>query len=167
MTNLLISASLSSFFFGLFGVSWDAVDAKIAREYPAVQSVSATELQELFTRDAASAPLVFDVREPAEFAVSRLATARNLDSGAAIAAAVPDRDAPIVVYCSVGYRSARVANELQQLGFTNVRNMHHSLFGWANAGYPLVNANGDTSLVHPYNRAWGELLEPARHAYLP
>ena len=47
------------------------------------------------------------------------------------------RDTPIVVYCSVGYRSARVARWLGRQGFTNVRNLDGSLFAWANEGRPM------------------------------
>ena len=86
---------MSSFFFGLFGVDWEAVDEKIEKLYPAVSSISTDELaQEI---QSASRPIVIDVREPAEFAVSHLSAAENLETGVDIAARFPDKQAPIVV----------------------------------------------------------------------
>jgi 3-mercaptopyruvate sulfurtransferase SseA len=70
-----------------------------------------------------------------------------------------------VVYCSVGYRSAIVAAQLQALGYSNVLNLRHSIFEWAEKGYPLLNEAGDTNKVHPYNRAWGALIDASYHFY--
>lgn len=167
MMKLLIAASLSSFLAGLFGVNWEDVDSKIAEEYPTVAVISANELLEEISSNTSSSLLLFDVRAPEEFAVSHLAAARNFVSSEEIAAVVQDKTAPIVVYCSVGYRSAGVAAQLQQLGYNNVRNLHHSLFEWANSGYPMVNARGATPLVHPFNRAWGALVAEPLRSYQP
>lgn len=156
---------MSSFFFGLFGVDWEAVDEKIEKLYPAVSSISTDELaQEI---QSASPPIVIDVREPAEFAVSHLSAAKNLETSVDIAARFLDKQAPIVVYCSVGYRSAAVAAELELMGYSNVRNLHRSIFEWAEKGYQLRNANGVTAKIHPYNLAWGALVSEDLHAYSP
>jgi rhodanese-related sulfurtransferase len=171
MFKLIISASFTSFLFGLFGVTWDKVDEKIATEYPEVPFVSAAQLLDTLSGPGSGASAIdvylIDVRDPEEYAVSHLSSAQNLSSAAAISSLVTDKSAPIVVYCSVGYRSAGVAQELRQLGYRNVRNLQHSLFGWANAGYPMVNAEGATSQVHPFNRAWGSLVAPELRSYTP
>jgi rhodanese-related sulfurtransferase len=165
MLKLALGYSLSSFFFGLFGVDWEAVEDKIEKQYPAVSSISTDELAQKI--QSASRPIVIDVREPAEFAVSHLSAAENLETGVDIAARFPDKQAPIVVYCSVGYRSAAVAAELELMGYSNVRNLHRSIFEWAEKGYQLRNANGVTAKIHPYNRAWGALVSEDLHAYSP
>ncbi len=108
---------------------------------------------------------LFDVREPEEFGVSHIENALNLGTAEQIAAVIVDTGAPIIVYCSVGYRSAGVAERLQEMGFTNVLNLQHSLFEWANHGYPMVNAMGRTTRVHPFNRPWGALVEESLHSY--
>lgn len=164
MVQLIISASLSSLFFGLFGVSWESVDNKIEREFPAVSFISTQQLNE--SRQAkTSSPKVFDVREPEEFAVSHLPGAINNSQSADIAELVSNKNTEIVVYCSVGYRSAAVADELASLGYTNVRNLKHSIFEWAEKGYPLVNSEGSIESVHPFNRAWGALIDDSLHQY--
>ena len=55
----------------------------------------------------------------------------------------------MVAYCSVGYRSAGLTDELGQRGYTRVCNLEGSLFQWANEGRPLVNADGRVNVVHP------------------
>lgn len=164
MVSFVVHASLSSIFFGLFGVSWDSVDRKIAEEFPSVRFISTDDLMGL-TAVGEAVPRIFDVREADEYSVSHLAEAINFSTAEDIAAAVPDKEAEIVVYCSVGYRSAAVADELKDLGYSNVRNLQHSLFEWAEKDFPMVNSQGDVDKVHPYNRAWGTLLDKDMHQY--
>lgn len=165
MIKFFVAASISSFLSALFGVSWDSVDAKIDREYPGIEFISTAQLYQKYQDEGAELPLVIDVREADEFLISHLADAVNLQTGESISRIVADKNAPIVVYCSVGYRSAGVAAELRQLGYTNVVNLRHSLFEWANNDYPMVNDAGDTDKVHPFNRVWGALVEKSRHLY--
>ncbi len=99
-------------------------------------------------------PLLLDARSEREFAVSHLATARRFTGEIS---AAPDH--PIVVYCSVGYRSALVVRKLNAAGFTNVRNLEGSIFAWANESRPLVDADGPTKDVHPFNFLWARYLE--------
>lgn len=169
MLKLIAAASLTSFFFGLFGVDWDAVDEKIENEFPAVQAISTEVLRERYDAPRAGLPLIIDVRESEEFEVSHLGDALNLESAESISAMLERRglgkDTEIVVYCSVGYRSAAVAADLQARGYTAVLNLEHSLFEWANRGYPMTNDSGPTDKVHPFNRAWGVLVDDSLHAY--
>ncbi len=107
--------------------------------------------------------LILDARTEAEYTVSHLAGAQRVDitSDAAIATLLKtdSKDKQVVVYCSVGYRSAKVAQQLQQSGFQNSFNLEGGLFRWANEGRPIVHAEQPTQLVHPYNKWWGLLLK--------
>ena len=147
MLILLVGMSLSSFFMGLFGVDWQIVDRKIVRAFPAVEFVSTESL--LAEAQLNVEPTIIDVRLPEEYYVSHIPKAHNLQSAGAVAAAFPDYAEPIVVYCSVGYRSAAVAEELASLGYTSVKNLRHSIFEWAERGYGLENAARSTARVHP------------------
>lgn len=160
---LIILASL----FSWFGVNWESVDARIEQEFPGIAFVGQEELAESLAASVGARPVLVDVREAEEFAVSHLEAAANLQTAAAIAARVPDKSTPLVVYCSVGYRSAEVAAELQALGYGNVRNLRHSIFAWASAGRPLVNVGGATDKVHPFNATWGSLIDSTLHSYSP
>ena len=42
----------------------------------------------------------------------------------------------VVTYCTVGYRSAKVARQLQKQGFTNVKNLRGSILGWVRTHAP-------------------------------
>lgn len=169
MFKLVAAASISSFFFGLFGVSWESVDEKIEREFPSVQTVSTDVLLARYEAAGAKLPLIIDVREISEFQVSHLGNALHLESAEAISDVITERglskDTEIIVYCSVGYRSASVAADLEELGFTQVLNLEHSLFEWTSKGYPMTSASGSTDKVHPFNKAWGVLVDESLHAY--
>ena len=57
-----------------------------------------------------------DVREDDEFAVDRAAGARHIGRGVLerdIETLIPDKGAPIVLYCGGGYRSSLAADNLQ------------------------------------------------------
>ena len=65
----------------------------------------------------------------------------------------------IVVYCSIGYRSARLARELEQQGVEGVLNLEGSIFEWANSGHGVEREGEAVSEVHPYDEDWGRLLD--------
>ncbi|AEV85151.1 sulfurtransferase [Actinoplanes sp. SE50] len=52
---------------------------------------------------------------------------------------LPDRDAPIVTYCSnpACPNSQRVADKLTALGYTNVRKYREGIQDWVTAGLPV------------------------------
>ena len=83
----------------------------------------------LAKRLVADGALLVDVRTPAEFASLHLDGAKNvpvdtLDDGVEeIAALVADKNAPIVVYCRSGARSARAKERLVAAGYTKVTNL--------------------------------------------
>ena len=83
---------------------------------------------------------IIDVREADELSSGRIPTAIHLSKGVIerdIEKQISDPQAPIVVYCSGGFRCALVANSLQNIGYTNVSSLDTGLQGWLDAGYPL------------------------------
>ncbi|HEY0109272.1 MAG TPA: rhodanese-like domain-containing protein [Fibrella sp.] len=112
--------------------------------------------------------ILFDAREKREYAVSHLPKARWIgynDFDLNRVADVP-RTSPIVVYCSVGYRSEKVGEKLKAAGFTNVRNLYGSLFEWVNQGNLVVDSTGKpTRRVHAYSRTWGIWLNRGEKIY--
>src|SRR5205814_6868602 len=61
------------------------------------------------------------------------------DVGTLAGALLPDRDAPIVTYCSnpACPNSQRVADRLTALGYTNVRKYREGIQDWVEAGLPV------------------------------
>jgi len=82
-----------------------------------------------------------DVREDSEWANDHLPEAVHLGKGVIerdIEQRIPQFDAPIVLYCGGGYRSALAADNLQKMGYTNVWSMDGGIRGWRERGYALV-----------------------------
>jgi rhodanese-related sulfurtransferase len=89
-----------------------------------------------------------DVREDNEWARGHLPGAVHLGKGIIerdIEQAFPDKDAPLVVYCGGGFRSALVADNLQKMGYTNVISMDGGWRGWTEAGYPVEKPGEDAT----------------------
>ena len=106
--------------------------------------------------------LILDAREIEEYKVSHISGAKyigyenwNKDVLKSI-----DKSTPIVLYCSIGYRSEKIGEKLQKLGFTNVQNLYGSIFEWVNRGYPVVDKDGKTTnKVHTYSRSWSKWVD--------
>ena len=81
-----------------------------------------------------------DVREDHEFWIDHAAGARHLGKGIIerdIETLIPDKQAPIVLYCGGGYRSVLVADALQQMGYTDVMSMDGGIRAWREANSPI------------------------------
>lgn len=118
--------------------------------------------------DSVEGAVFLDARAPAEFAVSRILGARHIGYERFDLARVADipRERPLVVYCSVGYRSEKIAEQLAAAGFTRVYNLYGGIFEWANEGKTLVDSQGaPTRRVHGYSRTWGIWLREGEAVY--
>ena len=83
--------------------------------------------------------VLIDVREDHEWGKGRIAGATHLGKGIVerdVERLVPDLTADIVLYCGGGYRSALVADVLQQMGYSNVVSMDGGWKRWTDLGYP-------------------------------
>lgn len=79
---------------------------------------------------------------------------------------LPDKDTTIVVYCSIGVRSERIGEKLQEAGYTDVYNLYGGIFEWKNQGNAVKDNTGKpTENVHAYNRYWGRFLKNANKVY--
>ena len=90
---------------------------------------------------------IVDVREESEWAAGHALGARHLGKGILerdVEAAYPDLDAPLVLYCGGGYRSALSADALQRMGYTNVWSLAGGWRGWREAGGAVAEGRGDT-----------------------
>ncbi len=136
-----------------------ACEMALALVFPAVAEITAVDLA---ARIAAGAPtLLLDVRQPDEYAVSRIpaaiATPPDAPAGAMLAAHAPAPGTLIVCACSVGFRSARQVALLVAGGWPHVANLRGGIFRWALERRGLEGGHR----VHPFNAAWGLLLPPA------
>ncbi|MEM9730901.1 MAG: rhodanese-like domain-containing protein [Myxococcota bacterium] len=151
--------------------NWQETKQWVRDDFPEALQLSVPNFASML-EDESTDPLIVDVRDPREYAVSHLPGAVNAQ-GAALDRLVDDadKDQPIVLYCSVGYRSSREAQRLKASGYGNVANLEGSIFEWANENRPLVrggpNSQTPTDAVHPFNDEWGTLLDEKRRSYVP
>jgi adenylyltransferase/sulfurtransferase len=104
-----------------------------------------TEIAEVDLADAqallANGAHAVDLREPDETDQGIIPGATVIPRGfleARIEEAVRDRDAPIVLYCAGGARSAFGAQSLAQLGYTHVVSLIGGFGAWKSAGLPFA-----------------------------
>lgn len=133
----------------------EMVDGLISKE---VNAITVMELQEMLK--AGQTTVLFDAREAEEFTISHLKGAQNCgyDSFNKKVLLNVSKSVSIVVYCSVGYRSDKIAKKLIALGYTNVNNLYGGIFDWVNSGYPVYSNKGKTNRIHGYNQKWGKWL---------
>jgi len=147
-----------------------AASALVRLRFPRVPRTTVEALRERLAAGPGG-PLLLDARTADEYAVSHLAGADHTPEPEGARTAIararqadPARD--VIVYCSIGWRSAALVDRLARDGVPNVANLEGSLFAWASRGLPLEDHEGPTLCVHPYDALWGLLLDPdlrARH----
>lgn len=134
-------------------------------QFPTVEEIDCNQLAQLLSDSAKPRPLLLDARSQAEYAVSHIETAVRIDPLTEDLAAVAIfQDRPIVVYCAVGYRSAKLAQKLEEGGMKCIYNLSGGIFQWANEDRTIFQNGHPTQLVHPYNAIWGKLLKAIYHA---
>jgi rhodanese-related sulfurtransferase len=100
----------------------------------AVPLVEADTLEELLKED--SSVVLLDTRSPEEYQEGHLENARFVNYTTFQLSDVQDiaKETPIVVYCLSGGRSGRVAQQLLNAGYENVKNLNGGIRSWQAAG---------------------------------
>jgi rhodanese-related sulfurtransferase len=114
--------------------------------------------------------ILLDSREEQEYKTSHLKDAIftgydffSLDS---IEKQLPNKDAEIIVYCSLGIRSEDIAEKLKKAGYQNVENLYGGIFEWKNNNLPIYNAaEKETDSVHTFSKAWSKWLKKGIKIY--
>lgn len=105
--------------------------------------------------------LLIDVREKDEWLEGHIPGARWIPRGfleLRIEDQVPEKDAPVVLYCAGGTRSALAARSLVELGYTNVASMAGGFTAWKRAGLPFER---------PFVMTQDQAIRYSRHTMLP
>ncbi len=111
-------------------------------------------------------PLFLDVRSRAEYLAGHIRGAQWIEPTTNPSTALSElpKNRPIVAYCSVGWRSSRLAERLQAAGFSQVANLKGGLFEWTARGYEVVREGQLTNQIHPYGWPWSLLLADTQRA---
>ncbi|MBU1210284.1 MAG: rhodanese-like domain-containing protein [Alphaproteobacteria bacterium] len=142
------------------------IEDVIVKKYPKLAHISPAEHENLRGLRGRDGMILLDVREPSEFAVSHLAGAHRVDPDASLESLLATTGVvdgkSIIFYCSVGARSAELAQRMQErltaLGADAVANLSGGIFKWHNDERALVDGSGSTNLVHGYSAYWGQLI---------
>jgi rhodanese-related sulfurtransferase len=105
--------------------------AKAKSQIREVDTATADDLRRL------PGTIVLDVREPDEYEQGALPGALHIPRGhleSQIEGKVSNREAPILVYCAAGVRSAFAAKTLQELGYSDVVSMSSGFGRWKDEG---------------------------------
>jgi rhodanese-related sulfurtransferase len=147
-------------------LAFAVVQRMTIRKFPDVKWIDPAELTRWREDSGRAQPLVLDARSAPEYRVSHLRDAVwiNPERPSLHPLKGLPKDAPIVVYGSVGYRGARVAHWLSTQGYSTVQNLSGGLFQWADQGRAVFGDGRPTGEVHPYGGRWGLLLEPRYRA---
>jgi rhodanese-related sulfurtransferase len=156
---LLLGAGVA--FFAGRPIAFDAVRRVTDYKFPRGKWVDPAELVRWRADPGRAPPVLLDARTENEYAVSHLQGAVRIDPYKPSLRPLRGfpKDTAIVLYSSVGYRGARVADFLARHGYSQVYNLEGGEFRWANEGRPVFRQDRPTSEVHPYNPTWGLLLE--------
>lgn len=113
------------------------------------------DVEELLTLRETQDVLIVDVRDPQERAVSIIPGAISRESFESMKESL--KKGPIVVHCTIGYRSGKYVEKLKAEGI-EAHNLKGSILSWVHAGQPVVDPEGNqTKRVHVYGERWNLL----------
>src|SRR5712672_2109503 len=110
------------------------VDAAKSR----IEEIDIEEYKEM--REDGEEHVLVDTREESEWNAGHVAGAVHLSKGVIerdIETKVPDKDTKLVLYCGGGFRSALVADNLRQMGYTDAISLDGGWRSLKDSGLPL------------------------------
>lgn len=79
---------------------------------------------------------------------------------------IENSEAFIVVYCSIGIRSEKIAEQLKANGYKTVYNLYGGIFEWKHHKYTVYNSNNtETDSIHTYTKKWSKWLNQGIAVY--
>lgn len=128
--------------------------SRVLAAYGVFNGVSTISSQELIKLSKNPNLLLADVRQKKEFAVSHLKGAEENINWELV-----DKKRPVVLYCTIGYRSIKWGAVLRQRGFHHLYSLDGGILRWKNEGNVVVNLkNQPTDSLHVYSGLFGFLL---------
>ena len=126
-------------------LSWSTYGQKSIDELMAGYNFKAPFISAKSLYKVQTTSVVLDAREKQEYQVSRIENAlhigyKNFDLNE-LRDLISDKNTTLIVYCSVGVRSGKIAEKLIANGYTSVYNLYGGIFDWVNKGYPVYDDN--------------------------
>ncbi len=138
----------------------DAMYGDFKSEFPDIREVMPDDVIRMRERDDV---IIVDVREPKEQAVSMIPGAITKTEFEARKEELKGKT--VVAYCTIGYRSGKYTQGLEEEGW-DAYNLPGSILSWVIAGQPVVDESGkETTQVHVYGKQWDLLPEGYEGVY--
>jgi rhodanese-related sulfurtransferase len=119
------------------------------QSFPGVIDVDPRLAMDLATRPEV---LFVDVRPPEERSVSMIPGAVTEEQFLSNIEQYKNRI--IIGYCTISYRSGKLAQELMNKQGITMYNLRGGLLAWVHDGGKIVNSKGETKRIHVYGRKW-------------
>ena len=134
----------------------DLCRAEVAKHRARFPDVSHLEPEQLSAMLAAGPVTLIDVRSPEEMAISTLPQAMPI----ARMPNPPPPDAPLVVFCTVGYRSSLEARRLASAAPAAGVHSMAGILAWAHAGGEVIDSSTDqpTRRIHAFGPQWAPMV---------
>lgn len=156
----LLTITFSFLLIGAFAQKIDPAYQKMLDEMyeNTVSFIQTDELENIMEEEEV---YILDTRSPAEYNVSHLKGARLVNYDTFDIRKLEDipKNAKVILYCSVGWRSERIGEMLIKNGFKNVFNLYGGMFEWYNEGKAVYNNQGETDAIHTFNSDWGKWVK--------
>jgi sodium/bile acid cotransporter 7 len=118
------------------------------KDFPDVEGIDPPEAMQLLRQGKA---VFVDVREKKEKRVSMLPGAITEEE--LLQHVEKYKDRILIGYCTISYRSGRLAQKLKDRGIVML-NLRGGLLAWVHEGGKVYDANGETRRIHVYGRKW-------------
>jgi len=158
------------FFILQFGIvnAQESLD-KLLSKYNS-HSIPYISVEELKMQSTNEKVYILDAREVEEFEVSHLKNSifvgYNDFLAERVTSKIEDKNAPIVVYCSLGIRSETISEKLKEAGYTNIKNLYGGIFEWVNKGYQVYDSSlNETQKIHAFSKHWSKYLSKGEKVY--
>jgi sodium/bile acid cotransporter 7 len=126
----------------------EAMYQSYKKDFPGVPDIQISDAMRLLQEGKA---LFIDVREEKEQEVSMLPGA--VTEKQFLKNPGKYRDRTLVGYCTISYRSGKLAEKLNAQGIT-LLNLKGGLLAWVHAGGKVYDQSGETKRIHVYGKKW-------------
>ena len=88
--------------------------------------------------------ILIDVREPFEFKRNRIRGSVNIPASGNLdkVADTLNKETPLFIYCTSGFRSSNAAVKLYDKGFRKLYNLEGGIVAWRKEGMPVIKGKG-------------------------
>jgi sodium/bile acid cotransporter 7 len=118
------------------------------KDFPSVQDIEPSDAMRMFEEGKA---LFIDIREEKEQTVSMLPGA--ITEKQFLKDPKQYQDRTLIGYCTISYRSGKLAEKLKARGIT-LLNLKGGLLAWVHAGGKVYDKSGETRRIHVYGKKW-------------